>query len=165
MYKNHLTFWNIWILDVLAWDHNVDNALTFLWSIWGFHMCFPHIYMTWAGHTGILTTTQVYLLTRFHILYLLFFVLSVWDDDVIHNRCTSAQSALALPFLSSEVRTCSAEKQSKRERERCSLWLRPSCERTDRDTTSPLHWGPAPAAHFLQVHLVVAIQCSFQRIT
>lgn len=88
-----------------------------LWSpSYWFHMCFPHINITWARRTGILTTAQVYLVTCFHIFTLHFFVLSVWDDDVTRNRFTSGPSALVLPFLSSEVRTCSAEKQSERER-------------------------------------------------
>lgn len=92
----------------------------FLWSYeapcYWFHMCFPHINITWARRTGILTTAQVYPVTCFHIFTLHFFVLSVWDDDVIHNRFTSGPSALVLPFLSSEVRACSAEKQSEREK-------------------------------------------------
>lgn len=37
--------------------------------------CFPHIDLTWAGHPGILTAAQIYLVTYFCLYYFYPFIL------------------------------------------------------------------------------------------
>lgn len=59
--KDSLTFWNIWILDVLPRDHKVDNALTFFMVIWGSLLLIPCVFPT---HKHYLSTPHRYINDR-----------------------------------------------------------------------------------------------------